>query len=331
MSFLHPLLLWLLPLAVIPILLHLLTLYRLKTVELSTYRFLFDSYVQQRRRMQFLDALLAMLRTLFLLFLVLLICRPIVKHWNQLFHVGSGREVIVLVDCSASMKAQSGGMTALERAKRAALALVDRLGPDDRLTLIRVTAKAEEVFSRFARDAGLLRDRIEALEAGPARANFYTALEQLFAGEPARRSKPLVYILTDCQASGWREVRDQGIERQIPADAQLWIVNVGSSDTGSNLAVLGNAPRGNHVIAGFPVELQARVANYSHTESADATLRVIVDEKEITRLRLNLQPGETATRRVTFVPAEPGNLRGRFEVTGANADRFPDDNHFRSP
>ena len=60
--------LWIfLPLAAIPIILHLLTLFRLRTVELSTYRFLFDSYVQQRRRMQFLEALLAMLRTLFLL------------------------------------------------------------------------------------------------------------------------------------------------------------------------------------------------------------------------------------------------------------------------
>ena len=72
-------LLWLLPLAAIPILLHLLTLYRLRTVELSTYRFLFDSYVQQRRRMQFLEALLAILRTLFLLLLVLVVARPTVR------------------------------------------------------------------------------------------------------------------------------------------------------------------------------------------------------------------------------------------------------------
>ena len=41
----------------VPILLHLLTLHRLRTVELSTYRFLFDSYVQQRRQMKFLEAL----------------------------------------------------------------------------------------------------------------------------------------------------------------------------------------------------------------------------------------------------------------------------------
>src|SRR5438552_2519901 len=140
MSFFHPALLWLLPLAAIPILLHLLTLHRLKTVELSTFRFLFDVYVQQRRRMQFLEALLAMLRTLFLLLLVVLIGRPAVKHWNELFHLGTGRDIVLLMDCSASMNARTGGVAALDRAKSAAVAIVDRLGSDDRLTLVRVTA-----------------------------------------------------------------------------------------------------------------------------------------------------------------------------------------------
>ena len=80
MPFFHPGLLWFLPLAAIPILLHLLTLHRLKTIELSTFRFLFDSYLQQRRRMRFLEALLAMLRTAFILLLVLMVCRPILKQ-----------------------------------------------------------------------------------------------------------------------------------------------------------------------------------------------------------------------------------------------------------
>src|SRR5437588_8934743 len=90
MTFVHPALLWILPLAAIPLLLHLLTLHRLRTVELPTFRFLFDSYVQQRRRLQFLEALLAMLRTLFLLFLVFLLCRPVVKHWDRLFGATGG-------------------------------------------------------------------------------------------------------------------------------------------------------------------------------------------------------------------------------------------------
>src|SRR3954452_1567759 len=89
-------LLWFALAAAIPILLHLLTLHRLKTLELSTFRFLFDSYVQQRRRMQFLEALLAILRFLFLAFLIFMFTRPVVNHWNKLFggSGSGGREVI---------------------------------------------------------------------------------------------------------------------------------------------------------------------------------------------------------------------------------------------
>src|SRR4051794_34943367 len=105
MTFIHPAILWLLPLAAIPLVLHLLTLHRLKTVELSTFRFLFDSYVQQRRRMQFLEALLAILRMLFILLLVFLFCRPVFSSWDALFggKGSGGREVVLLIDCSASM------------------------------------------------------------------------------------------------------------------------------------------------------------------------------------------------------------------------------------
>src|SRR5437764_14830198 len=105
MPFVNPaLFLWFVPLAAVPILLHLLTLHRLRTVELSTFRFLFDSYVQQRRRMQFLEALLAMLRTLFILFLVVMICRPTVQQASKLLPRGSsGRDAILLIDCCATM------------------------------------------------------------------------------------------------------------------------------------------------------------------------------------------------------------------------------------
>src|SRR5262249_41113847 len=169
MTFLHPALLWLLPLVGAPILLHLLTLHRLRTVELSTYRFLFDSYVQQRRRMQFLEALLAMLRTLFLLFLVLVISRPVVKHWGAFFRGGSGREVILLVDSSASMNVQTNGVPAFERARAAARAVAERLTAEDRLTLIRVAARPEEVFSRFSADATTIQDKIDGLKLSPSR------------------------------------------------------------------------------------------------------------------------------------------------------------------
>jgi hypothetical protein len=330
MIFLHWGLLAFLPLAAIPIVLHLLTLHRLKTVELSTFRFLFDSYVQQRRRMQFLEALLAMLRTLFLLGLIVVLSRPVLQNWHGLFHTGSGREVVFLVDCSASMNARTAGVAAIDRARNAARTVAEKLNPEDRLTLVRVTSKPEEVFSRFTSDTTAIGDRIRRLETSPARANLFAALMQVFGPDAPKRNNPFVYLFTDCQATGWREVKNQGLDKVIPKGTELVVVNVGSSEAVPNLAVLGDAPPRQRAIAGLPLVLRPRVANFSKTETARATVRVFVDEKEVApSFTLTLKPGETASRKVIYVPSEPGLHRGRFEVAGENPDRFTDDDLFR--
>ncbi len=328
MTFLHPALLWLLPLAAIPIILHLLTLHRLKTVELSTFRFLFDSYIQQRRKMRFLEALLAMLRALFLLTLVMMICRPAVRHWSALFRTGSGRDVTLLLDCSASMNAVSQGKTAFTRAKEAALAIVTRLQPDDRLTMIRIGNKPEEVFSKFSSDVTAIREKIESQKTSATRANMFAALSQLFAPSTVQRGRRLVYLLTDCQATGWNEARAQGVDKLIPAETDLVIVNVGSAEPLSNLAVIGDAPRQQRAIVGLPIALQARVVNYSKAETTEATLSVVIDEKEIARAPLLMKPGEVVTRKVLYTPSEPGSRRGRFELASKAHDRFSDDDRF---
>ncbi len=328
---LHPALLWFLPLAAVPLLLHLLTLHRLKTVELSTFRFLFDSYVQQRRRMQFLEALLAILRTLFILLLILLVGRPAIKNWDRLFGStagAGGREVLLLVDCSASMNAAYGGMPALERAKDAACSVAARLGRDDRITLVRVTGAPEEIFSRFSTDAREVEEKIRSLRASSSRANIFAALLQLFGPEAARRVNPIVYFFTDCQACSWREVRNQGLQSVLPASTPLVLVNVGPRQPPRNVAVLGDAPRSSRTLAGLPCGLESRIVNNSPAEAADVVFSFYIDEKEVTRTPLTLKPKETLIHRIDYTPRQPGIHRGRFQITGKTPDGFPDDDRY---
>ncbi len=327
MPFLFPALLWLLPLAAVPVLLHLLTLHRLKTVELSTYRFLFDSYIQQRRRMQFLEALLAALRTLFIVFVVLMAAHLLFAFTPAAF--GGGRhDVVLLVDCSASMNARSGGRSAFDRAKSAALGVAKDLGPEDTLTLVEVGARPRKRFSRFIRDAKNVEEEIDDLKTTSSRGNLFAALQHVFGPDAPKRANPVVYLFTDCQASGWREVKNQGLEGLIPDKTPIVVVDVGATDDLSNRAVIGDAPRRGRAVAGLLYYLQPRVVNYSKTETADLTLSVFIEEKEVSRTSLTLKPGETAVRRIPYVPREAGALSGRFEVSSTTPDRFPDDDRY---
>jgi len=326
MSFLNlGLLPYFLPLAAIPIVLHLLTLHRLRTVELSTFRFLFDSYVQQRRRMKFLEALIASLRVLFLLFLVFMFARPVVRHWSALFGSGSGREIVLMMDCSASMNASSTGDSSLNRAKVAALAVADRLGASDRVTLIRVGAQPEELFRRFSGDSKAIRAQIEGLKSTPSRANLFAAFSHLFSNDSTEMTRPIVHLFTDCQKSGWRELEDQLAKNLIPDQTELVVINVGSNQEIPNRAVIGDAPDRVRSIVGMPVVLRPRVVNHSTTEPADVTASVFVDDKEVARASMRLKPGDSGKTEIVFTPQRPGVFRCRYEIP---ADRFTDDDTF---
>ncbi len=331
MTFLHSWMIWLVPLALLPVVLHLLTLQRLRTVELPTFRFLFDTYVQQRRRMQFLEALLAMLRTLFLLFFIFMVCRPVVRHWDSLFGGGQGaggREVVLLLDASASMNARTAGTSAFERGRAAALAVVGRLRPDDQVTVLRVGARPEEVLSRFNTDTRGIQARIETLEPGSSRANLFAALLHLFGPEATRRNNPAVYLFTDCQANTWNEARNQGLEKLLPEGTSFTVVNVGPGAAPSNVAVVGDAPRRNRAIAGLPLLLRPRIVNHARSE-VEVTLGVYVDDKQVGRPEtLNIKPGTTEVRTIIYTPTEAGLKRGRFEIVPKTADAFPDDDRF---
>ena len=329
MSFLHAALLPFAALAAVPILLHLLTLHRLRTIELPTFRFLFDSYIQQRRRMKFLEALLAALRAAFLLLLVLAFARPVAKNWSKLFPVGGGgRDIVMLVDGSASMNAAAGGRTALTQAKSVANSLVEGLSRDDRVTLIRVAARPEELTSRQSADPKALKGRIDALKAGPTRANFFAALAYVFDPAARRFVDPTVYVFTDGQAGGWREVRDQGSGTLVPKGSRLVLVDVGPREPLPNRAVVGDPPGRQRAIVGLPFTLRPRIVNDAKGVGGEATLSVILDEKEIARVPLALKPGETLAKRVVITPEEPGSHRGRFEISGRTPDAFPDDDSY---
>src|ERR1041385_7233229 len=149
---LHPLLLWFLPLAAVPIALHLITLYRLKTVQLSTFRFLMDSYVQQRRRLRLLEWVVMLLRTGFVLLIVLTLSRPVVQRFGGLFG-GGGRDVAIVVDASATMGLKSGGTTSIQRARDAARVVAGKVSGADYVRLVRAGHHPEVLFDGFATKA----------------------------------------------------------------------------------------------------------------------------------------------------------------------------------
>jgi hypothetical protein len=316
-------LLWFLPLALIPIALHLITLLRLRTVEISTFRFLMDGYVQQRRRVRLLEYVVMLLRFAFIVLIVFLLARPVVDRFS-LMGSGGSRDVTIVVDAGASMALTSGGTTSMQRAIDAAGGVVGMLGRRDHVRVIAAGRQPEVVAEGFASNPERMVSRIREISPALGQADLAAALDE--AGRSETRGAPYLFLVTDGLHRKWSRLEGHPALARLNPEAETVVMNIGPTEPVHNLAVVGDPPRERSAMKGLPVLLTARLANGSTDRDAETVLSVILEDETVRQVPLTLPPGGGESVTLDVTPARGGAIRGRFETPG---DAFPDDNVFR--
>ena len=102
MSFLASIYLWLLPITLIPIIFHFLKKRNYKNIKFSTTRFLFDMKEDSLKRINLINILLLIIRTLIILFLILMISKPVYNYSSRNISDGSDTMLLILIDDSYS-------------------------------------------------------------------------------------------------------------------------------------------------------------------------------------------------------------------------------------
>ncbi len=320
---LNPLLLWFLPLALVPVILHLVTLRRLRTVELSTFRFLMDSYVQQRRRLRLLEWLIMLLRVLFVLLIILALARPVVQRFDFLSPGKTGRDVSIIIDAGPTMALRTGGTTSMQRATAAADRLVDLLGRDDHVRLIQAGANPKTLVQGFATNTDRLHQALQSLAPGAGRADLGGALRQVAASEA--RGPRLVYVISDLSQPTWSRLGRGHALAGLDARVRTVVMDVGANETVTNAAILGSAPQTTGAVRGLPVLLNATIAHTAGNEPIDTVLSVMLNDRRVRQFNLSLQPGQRVHRQISVTPQQDGLIKGRFELAG---DAFPRDDTY---
>lgn len=323
---LNPLLLWFLPLAALPVILHLLNLSRLRDVQLPTYRFLMEGYVQQRRRLQLVEWLLLLLRTAVVALAVAALARPVVEHSGALFGGRGGRDVVFVIDTGMTTGLVTDGLSALHRIRAAVAAAVERLAPDDFVTLVRAGI-SPRLLHRAARGDGLrITAELDALEPDPGTSDLGAALALALSGPP--RGPRTVWIASNCEARAWNRLGEHPAATRLPDDVQLVVADLGAeSGPVRNLAVLGDPPRAQRPVVGLPVELRLRVAAAGFAGATDTKATVVLDDEVVAQVPVVVPQDREATALVSLTPTRAGVLRGHVALP---ADAFPEDDtlHF---
>ncbi|MCH8842735.1 MAG: VWA domain-containing protein [SAR324 cluster bacterium] len=97
------------------------------------------------------------LQLLFAALLILALAQPL---WRAEFE--AGKDIILLLDMSASMKARDGEGIRFDRARERALELLEHLGPGQRMALIAMT-RTPEIVEPFTNDKGRLQAALSTI------------------------------------------------------------------------------------------------------------------------------------------------------------------------
>lgn len=247
MSFLTPLALALSALSIPIILLYMLRLRRTEMPISST--FLWQQLLRDReanapwQRLRF--SWLLLLQLLILLALVLALARP----FSEVKTITTGR-IVLLLDASASMRATDVEPNRFAAARAVGLELVENLGADDTMTVIRVSG-VPEVLAAASRDKLVLRDAIDEARPADVSADWFGAMTLAAAGAVGVDELKVVIVT------------DGGLPPDLPpVPGDVRFVPVGESASNVALAALATSS-----LPGRAPELFARLTNYGDADT----------------------------------------------------------------
>ncbi|HLA45138.1 MAG TPA: VWA domain-containing protein [Aggregatilineales bacterium] len=251
----------------------LLYMLRLRRTEMPiSSNFLWQQLVRDReanapwQRLRF--SWLLLLQLLILLALVLALMRPFIEVET----ISAGR-IVLLLDASASMNATDVNDSRFEEAKNIARDVVDTLGGDDTMTVIRVT-DVPEVLISSSQDSTVLRAAISDAQPGESSADWAAALTLAAAG--ARGAEELDVVI----------VSDGGLSGSLPEiPGEIRLVTVGEQN--QNLAISAMAAR---EVPGTGPQLFAQVTNYGD-QDADVIFDITLDGELYNAQRYSVSAG----------------------------------------
>jgi hypothetical protein len=297
----------------VPLVIHLLLRPRARRVEIGSVRFLKQVMRDSTRSRRLRRWLLLLLRAAALLLLALLFARPYLRGTGT---EGKDREVIVLVDQSASMRATGpGGTTLFTQAQEAADKLLRQLPEQTAVQVAYFDSRGVTADDNVRINLGRL--------PGYAGTDYGLALRwarDLIVLSPRPRRQ--VYLFTDLQRCGLRGTPFEG----FPPDVALEIVEVGSPLL-MNLTVESVEAMHTTLRPNEPLVVTASVFNAGRFPASSVPVQLSLEGPgpKVQQVQtLTLAPGSRQVVRFSPPIDKPGLYYGFVEVGGDDA--FPLDN-----
>ncbi len=311
----------------IPPVVHLLNRRRYEVVPWAAVMFLPASpNVSQRLRFQHFPLML--LRMMLIALLAAAFAGPQFRGCQSLSSGSrNARDIVILIDGSASMARGTEGNTPADRVKDYVRNWVDNLGSQQRVSLWVAKQRPQPLAENFSADRELLRNSLELMPQSAGTVDWPAAIQQansLLQGGSGERE---IVVLTDDRRFGWADPESmtrwalvaQGSSPRFP----IYVVNFRSATPGEWSNAQLDPIRSDRAIAVAEREIAFRSAVRFAGTKAATTVRILVDGLPVNTLNVSPQESELPVA-ITFTHRFPaGSHIVTFELP---PDGFAEDN-----
>lgn len=318
MSFLAPLFLLGLAAIAVPVFVHLIQRERKDVIEFPSLMFIRQIPYQSVERRRINNWLLLLLRVAAMALVVAAFARP---FFNQdpvkaAAAASGAREVVILLDRSASMGYRDHWTKAVAEARKA----IAGLGTGDRGTLVVFDRSPEEVV-RGTTDHGALESALAQVTVSSGATRFAPALrlaQSLLSRSTLSRREAV--LISDFQKTGWERQEDI----RLPEGATITPVSVADLETADLSVASVNLQR-----ASFSgqerVTITAGLTNRSGTPVTNQAVTLEIDGRTVDSRTVTIGPNASGSVSFDAVTVADANMRG---VIRAGTDGLAKNNDF---
>ncbi|MAT72751.1 MAG: hypothetical protein CMJ58_25000 [Planctomycetaceae bacterium] len=335
MSFLQPWLLAALPLAALPVIIHLINQRRFQNIEWGAMRFLLEANRMSRGYARIRQWLILLFRVLAIAALVFAITRPLARGWLGRTGGGSAELTLILLDRSASMSSQGAAAesTKLATGVRQLAGTLETIGSNRWVLIDCVTLEPQAL--------GSPRELLRSPHAGPSSASADVPALMQAAHDYIRDNRPgqtEVWICSDLQAHDWNAASgqwqtlrdafgkfDQGVRFHLlaypdatPGNAALRVTGVervADEDAAALLVSLAIHREGDAGDATIPVRFEIDGAR------SETTVDFVGEEAELSNYRIALPAGREEGWGRVSIPADADPADNEFYFVFAEPPR----------
>ncbi len=308
MSFLNSIFLWFIPVALVPVIIHLINRSPVKKIEFPTVKFLMPASKKVLRKFKLLQLLLLLLRVFIILLLTLAFARPVFEGYPE--KEEEMRYNIILIDNSYTMSYKLGHQTALDKAKELAKKVVETTDGEFAVGTLNDGLSG---ITELKGDKESLRREIDNVSITYFKSDIIKGVES--AGEYGKENFPEgasynIFLFSDLNKAGFSE-KNFGAPARM-SGVRFVLVEVCEG----NKNIFFEVPENINGFADIPIDLSV---NINSSYNSEGTAEIIVDGNSINKSFFQMEQnntGEIISKEISFRHNfnRPGNYPGKINL-----------------